>query len=314
MEMRQLGADGPEISVVGFGSWEAGGDEWGPNATDDAVVAAMRAAFDAGLNWIDTAEVYGRGRSEELVARAIKGRGDELLVFTKVAPAEEGSGLRPVEVRGAIEGSLARLGVEHIDLYQVHWPDEAVPIEDTWGAMAQLVEDGLCRWIGLSNVEAAEIDRCASAYPVTAVQNELSALNRRDLESGLLPGLAHRGIGYLAYGPLAFGLLTGTIDQDSTFTSGDWRGAQRAGAWSEEGPFSPGAFEKNLDTVERLRPLAARLGVPLATLSLRWALEQKGVTGVIVGSRDEGHVRANAAVGAVTLDARTSRELDDAIG
>ncbi|HEV8622709.1 MAG TPA: aldo/keto reductase, partial [Actinomycetota bacterium] len=119
MKTRRLGADGPEISVVGYGAWEAGGADWGPNASDDAVVDSMRTIFDVGINWIDTAEVYGQGRSEELVARALAGRRDEVLIFTKVAPDDEGSGIRPEEIRTAIRGSLSRLQTDHVDLYQV---------------------------------------------------------------------------------------------------------------------------------------------------------------------------------------------------
>src|SRR5437763_8316736 len=146
MRTRKLGSAGPESSVTGLGAWEAGGISWGPNESDEGVVEAMRAALDAGMTWIDTAEVYGNGRSEELVGAAIAGRRDELLVFTKVAPKEDGGGgigVRPEQVHAAIRGSLRRLGVEHVDLYQVHWPDEGgVPIEETWGAMAELQDQG----------------------------------------------------------------------------------------------------------------------------------------------------------------------------
>ena len=140
MKTRRLGANGPEISVVGYGAWEAGGTAWGPNESDDAVVAAIRAAFDAGIDWIDTAEVYGDGESERLVGlggRGTPGRGPRSR--SKVAPSEEGSGFRPEEVRAACEASLGRLGIDRIDLYQLHWPDESgVPLEETWGAMAEL--------------------------------------------------------------------------------------------------------------------------------------------------------------------------------
>jgi aryl-alcohol dehydrogenase-like predicted oxidoreductase len=133
---RNLGTGGPEISVVGYGAWQAGGAQWGGPAPDDEVIAAIRAAVDSGQTWIDTAEVYGQGRSEELVGRAIAGRRDDVLLFTKVAPDEEGSGIRPDEIRSAIQGSLRRLGTDHVDLYQVHWPDERIPVEETWGAVS----------------------------------------------------------------------------------------------------------------------------------------------------------------------------------
>jgi aryl-alcohol dehydrogenase-like predicted oxidoreductase len=313
MERRQLGTGGPRISVVGYGAWEAGGADWGANASDDDVIASMRAVFDAGMNWIDTAEVYGDGRSEELVGRAIAGRRDEVFIFTKVAPDEEGSGIAPAEIRGAIEGSLKRLGIDRVDLYQVHWPDPQIPLEDTWGTMAELVAEGMTRWIGLSNFGRDDIERCGAIHPVTSVQNEFSLL-RRDDRSELLPWLADRGVGYLAYGPLAFGLLTGAIAPGTTFADGDWRGEQRAGGGTEgEGFFSPGAFERNLEVVEQLRSIAERIDVPLSTLALRWALEQPGVTATIAGTRNATHVRSNARAGDLGLPADTLREVDAVI-
>ena len=211
MQMRQLGAGGPEISVVGFGSWEAGGMHWGPNSSEQDVIAAIHAGLDAGMTWVDTAEVYGDGVSERIVGRAVAGRGD-VLVFTKVAP-DEGSGLRPDQVRGAIDASLQRLGRDHIDLYQVHWPSDDVPIEETWGAMAELVTAGKARLIGVSNFDRALIERCQAIHPVASVQNEFSRLHRGDRDE-LLPWLAAQGIGYLAYSPLAAGRLSGALPHD----------------------------------------------------------------------------------------------------
>jgi aryl-alcohol dehydrogenase-like predicted oxidoreductase len=314
MQMRRLGREGPELSVIGYGSWEAGGTEWGPNPSDEAVVAAIRAALDAGVNWIDTAEVYGRGRSEELVGRAIERRRDEVLIATKVAPAEEGSGVRPEEVHKAIRGSLQRLHVDHVDLYQVHWLDEDVPVEETWGAMADLVGQGMTRWIGVSNFERPEIERCLAVHPVTSVQNELSLVRRDDVEGGLVAWLAERGIGYLAFGPLGFGMLTGAIGADTVFAETDWRGAQRGGEYYEDGPFSPGAFESNLETLGGLQSVADDLEIPVATVALRWVLERKGVTAAIVGSRNGEHVRANARAGELSLDAATLRRIDALVG
>lgn len=301
MERRQLGTDGPLISVVGYGAWEAGGDAWGPNASDEAVISSMQAVFDTGMNWIDTAEVYGDGRSEELVGRAIAGRRDEILVFTKVAPDEEGSGLKPEQIRRAVTASLARLRIDHIDLYQVHWPDDRIPLEDTWGTMAELVEAGTVRWIGVSNFDRDRVERCQRIHPVSSVQNEFSLL-RQDDRSEFLPWLAAQGIGYLAYSPLAAGMLTGSIGGDTEFPKDDWRGRQRAGSDEEpDGLFVPGNFERNVEVAERLRPLAERIGVPMSTLALRWALEQQAVTATIAGTRDASHVASNAAAGDLRL-------------
>jgi aryl-alcohol dehydrogenase-like predicted oxidoreductase len=311
MESRRLYKDGPDISVVGYGAWEAGGTQWGPNESDDAVIDSMRAVFDAGIDWIDTAEVYGQGRSEELVARAVAARRDEISIFTKVAPADEGSGLRPEEIGKAIRGSLSRLETDHVDLYQVHWPDDRIPVEETWGAMAELVQEGLVRHVGVSNFDRELIERCLPIHPVASVQNHFSLVNQDDREP-LLPWLAEMGIGYLAYGPLGFGLLTGAVGPDHMFAEGDWRGAQRAGAPEEgEGPFSAGIFERNLKHVESLTPVAERLGFPLAVLALRWALQQQGVTATIAGSRDAAHVLSNAGAGAITLDEAALQEIDE---
>jgi aryl-alcohol dehydrogenase-like predicted oxidoreductase len=314
MKTRTLGKDGPEISVVGYGAWEAGGADWGPNASDDAVVESMRVIFDVGINWIDTAEVYGQGRSEELVARAVAGNRDEVLIFTKVAPDDEGSGIRPEEIRKAIRGSLSRLQTDHVDLYQVHWPDDRIPVEDTWGAMAEVVREGLALHIGVSNFDRPRIERCLPIHPLTSVQNQFSLIHQDD-RAELLPWLARQGAGYLAYAPLGFGLLTGALGPEATFHPGDWRGRQRAGS-SEEGvgPFSPGNFEWNLERVERLRSVAERLGIPVSTLALAWAVHQEGVTAAIAGSRNAAHVGSNAAAGDVTLDATTLAEIDSIFG
>jgi aryl-alcohol dehydrogenase-like predicted oxidoreductase len=314
VKTRTLGKDGPQISAVGYGAWEAGGTDWGPNESEATVVDSIRAVFDGGIDWIDTAEVYGQGRSEELVARAVAGRRDEIQIFTKVAPDDEGSGIRPEEVRKAIRGSLSRLQTDHVDLYQVHWPDERIPVEETWGAMAELVQEGLARHVGLSNFDRALIERCLPIHPVTSVQNQFSLLHQDD-RAELLPWLAEQGIGYLAYGPLGFGLLTGAVGHATAFHEGDWRGRQRAGSADEgEGPFSPGNFERNLERVDRFRSVAERLGISLSTLALAWALEQEGVTATIAGSRNPAHVLSNVDAGDVRLDAPTLREIDPIFG
>jgi aryl-alcohol dehydrogenase-like predicted oxidoreductase len=304
VEMRKLGSHGPEISVVGFGAWEAGGGMWGENESDRAVIDAIHAGLDAGMNWIDTAEIYGRGRSEELVGRAVKGRREDLLVFTKVAPEPPGTGFRPEQVRRAIHGSLRRLGLDYVDLYQLHWPDESIPVEETWSAMAALQDEGLTRHVGVSNADWELVEACLAIRHVDSVQNELSLLHQHDRD-GLLISLDGAGVGYLAYSPMALGLLTGSIRRDTQIS--DWRAAP-GGAGPEL--FRPGALERNLDLVERLRGVAERIGMPLATLSLRWVIEQRGVTAAIAGSRNADHARSNALAGDLRLAAEVLAEID----
>ena len=299
MRTSTLGAGGPEISVVGYGAWQAGGRNWGERSPDDDVIAAMRAAIDSGQTWIDTAEVYGKGHSEELVGRAVAGRRDDVLLFTKVAPDDEGSGIRPDEIHGAVRASLRRLGTDRVDLYQVHWPDDGIPVEETWGAMAEVVADGLAVHVGVSNFDRALIERCRPIHPVASVQNELSLL-RQDDRDELLPWLAAEGIGYLAYSPIASGLLTGRITADATFPENDWRRDE----------LTPERLADAVPRVERLAAIAEPLGATAAQLAVAWVVHQAGVTGAICGTLSAANARANSAAGEIELDERTQAEID----
>jgi aryl-alcohol dehydrogenase-like predicted oxidoreductase len=308
MEMRKLGREGPEISVVGYGAWEAGGDAWGPNQSDEQVVAAILTALDAGITWVDTAEVYGNGTSERLVGRALAGRRDRALIFTKVAPAGSGTGFRPDQVKRAIRASLDRLQTDHVDLYQLHWPSGGVPVEDTWGAMAEVQDAGMTRHIGVSNADWEYVERCERIRHVDSVQNQLSLIHQDDGDSGLLERLAGAGIGYLAYSPLGLGILTGAITPDTEFHPRDFRGAEGGGRPRQ---FRPDNIERILAQVDRLRPIAERLETSVSSIALRWVIEQRGVTGAIAGSRNPDHVLANAAVGNLRLDEETLQEIEE---
>ena len=310
MRTQRLGSNGPEISVVGFGAWEAGGDAWGPNESEDRVIEAIRTGVDAGITWIDTAEVYGSGESERIVGRALAGIRDELVVATKVAPKPTGTGFRAADVRRAAEASLARLDIDHIDLYQLHWTDDDIPIEETWQAMADLVDDGLVRWIGVSNFEQDEIERCLAIRHVDSLQPQFSMLHLDNRE--LIEWCGQNGIGTVVYGPLAYGLLTGRIGMDTTFEDSDWRsGRGRNSYWRDL--FAPGRIERSLAVVDRLQPIADRVGVTVAQLALAWTWHQPGVTSAIAGSRDPDHVRQNAAAADLELDDQTLQELEDAL-
>jgi aryl-alcohol dehydrogenase-like predicted oxidoreductase len=305
MRTKRLGRDGPEISVVGFGAWEAGkSEEWGEPPPDEQILAAIDAVFETGMGWIDTAEVYGLGRSEEFVGRVTAGRRDEIRLFTKVAPGPRGSGFRPEQVGAACRQSLRRLGTDHLDLYQLHWPDDGVPLEDTWGAMAALVDEGLVRHIGVSNFDKGQIERCLAIRHVDSLQQEFSMFVLDDRE--LLSWCGEQGVGVLAYGPLAYGLLAGAISMDTTFADGDFRG--NGEAW--DALFAPDVRKRLLGVVDELRTIAERLGVSVAQLALAWTFHQDGVTGAIAGSRNPGHVRTNAEAGDVTLDTATLDEIE----
>ena len=292
--------------MIGYGAWEAGGEACGPNESESAVVEAIRAGLDAGIDWIDTAEVYGDGVSERLVGKAIQGRRDDVVVASKVAPRPEGSGFRPEEVRKACDASLERLGIDRIDLYQLHWPDEeGTPVEETWGAMTALQDEGKVGSIGVSNFDREQIERCLAIRHVDSLQPEFSMLNREHAE--LIRWCGEQGVGVVSYGPLAFGLLTGAITSETRFPPGDWRGQKQS-----DGPFAD--LAGSLEVVDRLRPVAERVGCSLAQLALAWNVHRPGVTAAIAGSRNPAHIRTNADAGDVELDEATLAELDTILG
>ncbi|MEA2446504.1 MAG: hypothetical protein QOK47_141 [Actinomycetota bacterium] len=308
MKTRKLGSAGPEISVIGFGAWEAGGMGWGPNPPEDQTIRAMQTAFDNGVTWIDTAEVYGGGTSEEIVGRAVKGR-EDVLVFTKVAPKPEGTGFGSDEIRAAADASLKRLDRDVIDLFQLHWPDDSIEIEETWQAMSSLVDSGKVRYIGVSNFGQDLIARCEKVRHVDSLQPQFSMLHR-ERRKDLLPFCGENGIGIICYGPLAYGLLTGVFDANTKFSDDDWRSGKHGLDHYYEPLFSPGNYEKNLAIVDSLRPVADRLGITLPQLALAWVVHQEAVTGAIAGSRSPEHVAENARAGSVELEQKDLDEIE----
>ena len=307
MKKHRLGSEGPEISVIGFGAWEAGGGIWG-DVPDDQTIEAMRTAVEAGITWIDTAEVYGSGRSEELVGRALQGL--DALVFTKVAPQGAGTGFRPEQVKEAARKSLGRLQREVIDLYQLHWPDPSIPVEDTWGAMVELVDEGLVRYIGVSNFDRELIERCEKIRHVDSLQPHFSMLHQAGRHR-FFPFCKENGTGIIAYGPLAGSLLTGTVTMETEFDDSDWRSGKTQGtAGYFQEFFAPGVKEKHLEKVEQLKKVAERLGISMPQLALAWVFHQEGVTGAIAGSRSPSHVRDNAGAGTIELSASDLEEID----
>jgi aryl-alcohol dehydrogenase-like predicted oxidoreductase len=284
-----LGRSGAAFTRLGLGTWAIGGPwrfGWGP--VDDAEsIAAIRSGIEAGINWIDTAPIYGLGHSEEIVGRALEGHatGSEVFVCTKCGRRTLPDGspygdLRPQSIRSECEASLRRLGVDRIDVYQIHWPDldTGAPLEDSWSTMAELVDEGKVRWIGVSNFGLDQLDRCELIRHVDSVQPPLSMVQRGALRSVIPWAVAHE-TGVIVYSPMASGLLSGSFDRDrlANLAPDDMRVGRPE--------FTEPQFSKNLALVQRLRAVAAELGAAVAELAVAWTLAQDGVTGAIVGAR-----------------------------
>ena len=312
---RRFGDGGPQITTVGFGAWALGGG--GPGglgkADDDESLAAIRRALDLGVNWIDTAPAYGLGHSEEVVGRAVAsyGAGAEVLIFTKCGIAVDGFAidLSAAAVRRDCEASLRRLGVERLDAVQIHWPGKmpGAALEESWGALAALVDAGKVRWVGASNFDVELLERCEAIHHVDLLQVPFSLL-RRGARNDLLPWCARTGTAFLCYSPLGTGLLTGTYDRARIAALPD--DDSRARIWPD---FSEPRLSAALALVEALRPIAARLGTTLTELSVAWALAVPGVTGAIVGARRPAQVDGWIGAASLVLDADVLAAIDAAI-
>ena len=308
---RRLGSQGPHISEIGLGGWQAGGGAtWGANTSDDEIVKVLREGFDEGASWIDTAEVYARGRSEEIVGRAVRNHPD-VCVFTKLGPRPDGSGVRADEVAAGVVGSLRRLGREAIDLYQVHWRDSTVPMEETWTAMAALVDRGLVRWIGLSNVSAEDVITCARIRHVDSLQIQGSVLYTDELEWALPLG-QRLGMGVLCYGPLGYGLLgsrSETIYRD--WRSGTYGMDDFFVAENYERFFSEDKLSAHRATVRQIHRFAQNFNMSGVQLCLAWLLAKPGLTGAITGSRNSLHITENLQAASMKLSKRQLDNVDE---
>ena len=317
MQFAKLGRDGPEISVVGVGTWAIGGPwrfGWGPQ-DDDESMAALHRAFDSGVNWVDTAAVYGLGHAEEVVGQVVREHGGELLVFTKCGRpwyGREGNeptyDLRPETIRFELEQSLKRLGLDHVDLYQFHWPDTetGTAVEDSWATMAELVTEGKVRWAGVSNFDVGRLERCQRLRHVDSLQPPFSLIDRR-AAADVIPWCAANGSGVICHSPLASGLLSGGFDEQRArdLPADDWRRG--------DGDFNPPGLERNLALARRLEPVAERHGVPVAAVAVAWVLATPGVTGAIVGARRPSQVDGWLPAGNLRLDEADLAELDRAV-
>ena len=291
MQTRQLGNSDIHITPVGIGAWAMGGGgwsfAWGPQ-DDDESIAAIHAALDAGLNWIDTAAVYGLGHSEEVVARALKGRSARPFVFTKCARVwnergEIGKSLKADSIRCEVEGSLRRLQVDVIDLYQVHWPEPDEDIEEGWTTMAQLQREGKVRWIGVSNFHAGQMERARAIAPITSLQPPYSIISP-EIEESVLPYTQQHGIGVIVYSPMKSGLLTGSMTRErvATMPADDHR--RRMPHFQEP------RLSRNLELAELLRAIGQRQGRTPGEVAIAWTLRHPAVTAAIVGMRSPKQV------------------------
>jgi aryl-alcohol dehydrogenase-like predicted oxidoreductase len=304
MKTHRLGPLGPDLTVVGYGGWELGGRVDRTERPEDELVEAVLAAFRSGINWVDTAETYGAGRSERIVGRACAEWDGEVFVASKLAPipSSSGSGFEPWQVRWGAERTLSRLGRDSIDLYMLHWPDEQVDLRSTWSAMASLVEDGLASAIGLSNFPLELVEVCGAIRRVDFLQVEFSLLNHA--AAPLLAWCGQRGIAGLTYGSLGYGILAGT----------------RRASPGDDGSdfyldlFADGRLAGNLRSAGELVTLAGELGCSAAQLALAWTLHQPGVACALAGSRNAAHIQENASAGDISLSDEQLQLIDAALG
>jgi aryl-alcohol dehydrogenase-like predicted oxidoreductase len=289
MDKKLLGNSDLNLSPIGLGTWAIGGgglaSSWGPQDDNDSI-ASIHRAIDLGMNWIDTAPVYGLGHAEEIVGKAVKSASSKPYIFTKCsrtwnAKRETGNSLK--EIRREVEESLRRLQVEAIDLYQMHWPKPEAEIEEGWSVMAGLQQEGKVRWIGVSNFEVAHMERVMKIAPITSNQPPYSMINR-NIEREILPFSEQHHIGTINYAPMHSGLLTGRMTKErvANFPQDDFR--KRAMNYQEP------LLSRNLAWAEFLKSVGARHGVSAGVIAIAWTLHNPGITAAIVGGRNAEQV------------------------
>jgi aryl-alcohol dehydrogenase-like predicted oxidoreductase len=300
-----LGRTGLDVSRIAFGTWQLGGD-WG-QFDEDAAVSAIRRARELGVNFFDTAQAYGFGASERILGKALRnelaGGRDELVIATKGGLRQTDSGLirdaSPEWLQRGVDASLMALGIDHIDLYQVHWPDPTVPAGETAGALRDLIAAGKIGHVGVSNYDATQMSEFSATLPVEALQPPYH-LFRRDIEHEVLPYCRRHDIGVLVYGPLAHGLLTGALSTQTAFAYDDWRSAS--------GAFSGDTLRRNVATVATLGVFAADHDISVSQLAIAWTLANPAVHVAIVGARQSSHVEDSLRAAEVSL---TDADLDE---
>ena len=310
MQTRILGKTELELTTLGLGTWAIGGPweyGWGPQDDDDSIRTII-AAIDGGINWIDTAPIYGCGHSEQIVGKAVRNFCDKPLIATKCGLAwntkrEKVNCLDAASILRECDDSLRRLKVETIDLYQMHWPQPDEQIEEAWAAMAKCVRQGKVRYLGASNVTVAHLERLAKVHPVAAIQPPYSMLHR-EIEADVLPYCGQNGIGVVCYSPMQKGLLTGTFSKErmQSLAPDDHR--------RNDPIFQGEKLEQNLKRVEALRRIAERHGKTVAQLAIAWTLRRPEVTSAIVGARKPEQIRQTLPAGDWTLDDETINEIE----
>ncbi len=312
MDRRKLGSNGPELTAIGFGCWAMGGNGrgdvggWG-SQDDRESTEAIHVALDHGINWFDTAAVYGMGHSEEVLGQALGARRRDVMVATKFGLVWDDEGhltnrASYDSVMRECDASLQRLGTDYIDLYQQHWPDMVgTPVEETMRALDDLIKAGKVRYAGVSNFDVAMLQSALTVRHVDSLQPQYNLFSR-DVETEILPFCREHGIGVVAYSPLASGLLGGTYTSDKKFDETDWR--------SHSPEFTGEGLEHNLEKVERLREIAEREGKTVPQLAVAWVLSHPAVTSAIVGVRKPSHILGVLPASDWHLDESTRAEIE----
>jgi aryl-alcohol dehydrogenase-like predicted oxidoreductase len=313
MEQRPFGQTGLEVSAIGYGCWEIGG---GYGDIEEAeFVRAVERALDLGINCFDTAEGYGMGASERALGQALGRRRDEAIIVTKFGMAyRDKPNMRDSSrerVIASIDKSLKNLGTDYVDVYLVHWPDRNTPFEETMSALDDIVREGKVRFVGLSNFKRDEIEACMRVRRVDVVQYGWNMFDRR-MQHEILPYCQEQNIGFMAYGSLAYGLLTGTLAKDVDFGGADWRARQgKMGSIRiADALFGPEQYPHNIDAVNELKEIATRSGTSLPQLALRWSTSHPAVSTSLVGCRNVAEVEDNVGALGWSLSDADLAEID----
>ncbi|MDH5717127.1 MAG: aldo/keto reductase [Spirochaetia bacterium] len=310
MKKRKLGKNGPEITVIGLGTWAIGGPwqfGWGKQEDKKSIEAVIK-SVEQGINWIDTAPAYGLGHAEKIVAKALKEINEDIFVATKCGLVWDDRGRiqrhnKAESIRKECEDSLKRLETETIDLYQIHWPDPNTSIEESWGEMVKLKEEGKVRYIGVSNYTADMIENCEKIGHVDSSQPPFSLL-KREIEKDVLPVCDKNQTATLAYSPMQAGLLSGSFNHEKlkNLASDDWR--------KKDYFFKEPLFSKIVQAVDKLKEIAREKNVSAGTLALAWVLHKKGVTSAIAGARNELQAKENAAAAELEINLEESLKIE----